>query len=76
MIGYSNSLSANLNQRVEDLRRAAAHEAAARAAWSEARRAARKAAEAAQLRRDQNDAFSWETYRGQRAFTRLLGRIR
>jgi len=77
MMGFSNSLSINLSQRADDLRRAAAHEAAARAARSAARRESREAAEAAQLRRAQYDAFSWETYRGERgSFFRLLGRAR
>lgn len=77
MIGYSNAIGTSLNQRPEDLRRAAAHQAAARAARSEARRVARKDAEAAQQRRDQSAVFSWETHRLLRNLpSRLVGRAR
>lgn len=77
MIGYSNSLTASLHQRAEDLRQAAAHQAAARAATSERRRTARRAADARQFQRDQRAAFSWESHRVyQIAAARLPGRSR
>ena len=77
MIGYSNSVSTSLHQRPEELRQAAASQAAARAYRSERRRAARQAAEAAQLQRDQRAIFSWETHRVHRhGLSRLLGRAR
>lgn len=78
MIGYSNSVLTNLHERPNELRRDAAHRAAARAARSEARHAARKTAEAAARQRDQVAAFSWETHQVKHRLdlTRLISRTR
>lgn len=82
MIGFTNSVSASLNDRAEHLREVAAREALVRAQRRAARAAARHEAALKDTREQQQALFSWESQGhrqrdARRQFgSRLLGRAR